>query len=99
MSVPSFDINKAREWVISESNSGKYDKIEEECKKQVKEFLEEYNIDNLKKLSGKALLEKIFLPKNPKIKSLTYELEYGKVKNIIGIGGGSAYKFPVFKNV
>ena len=99
MTVTAFDIKKVRELVISESNSARYDKIEEECKKQVKEFLEEYNIDNLKKLSGKALLEKIFLPKKPKIKSLTYELEYGKVKNIIGIGGGSAYKFPVFKNV
>ena len=93
MSVLSFDINKAREWVISESNSGKYDKIEEECKKQVKEFLEEYNIDNLKKLSGKELLEKMFLTKN----SLTHELEVGMTKNILGIRGGSAYKFSLFK--
>ena len=93
MSVPIFDINKAREWVISESNSGKYDKIEEECKKQVKEFLEEYNIDNLKKLSGKELLEKMFLTKN----SLTHELEVGMTKNILGIRGGSAYKFSLFK--
>ena len=93
MSVPTFDINKAREWVISESNSGKYDKIEEECKKQVKEFLEEYNIDNLKKLSGKELLEKMFLTKN----SLTHELEVGMTKNILGIRGGSAYKFSLFK--
>ena len=93
MSVPTFDINKVREWVISESNSGKYDKIEEECKKQVKEFLEEYNIDNLKKLSGKELLEKMFLTKN----SLTHELDVGMTKNILGIRGGSAYKFSLFK--
>ena len=46
MTVSAFDIKKVRELVISESNSARYDKIEEECKKQVKEFLEEYNIDN-----------------------------------------------------
>ena len=63
MTVSAFDIKKVRELVISESNSARYDKIEEECKKQVKEFLEEYNIDNLKNYQEKHCSKKYFYPK------------------------------------
>ena len=92
---PSYE--NLRERILQESDTDECNQYEQKSKQLVKEFFDEYNIDNLKKLSGKELVEKMFLPKNPLKNSLTYELEFGKVENILGIGGGSVCKFPIYK--
>jgi hypothetical protein len=56
-----------------------------------------YGEDALKSLSGKDLLLRLFASKDMNVDGLTYNLEYGQDYSAFGgVGGGSAFKYPLF---
>ena len=70
----------------------------EEYEKNVSRFCEEFEPENLVKLEGLNLLNKLFLHDGDR-NNLCYQLEFSSdYKKAGGIKGGSSYKYSLFKN-
>ena len=66
-------------------------------KKKYDIFKELYGKEAISSLEGKELLYRLFAPKKISLEGLTYNIEFSNVyRDFGGIGGGSAFKFPIF---
>ena len=70
---------------------------QEDLKKVFVKFRQEFGPDVLEKLTGIEILNKIFVHDGDK-NNLCYNLEYSQEYMRGGIGGGSAYKYSLFKS-
>lgn len=81
---------------LDENNLGKWEK--EEYENAIKIFHEKFSPEILEKLEGVELLNKIFLHDGDQ-NNLCYNLEFSNEYNRFGgIGGGTAFKYYLFKN-
>ncbi len=81
---------------LDENNLGNWE--QEEYETAIKSFYEKFSPEILEKLEGVDLLNKIFIHDGDQ-NNLCYNLEFSNEYNKFGgIGGGSAFKYHLFKN-
>ncbi len=80
------------EWFAEKAKEEKYITYGDRAQEQLSRFNEKYGIDQLKALSGKALLDTMFYNDTDSKENLCYTLEINlSIKEIFGsIAGGSS---------